>query len=61
MHKDLSLFLDSAAALRVPTPLAAAVREVYALARAAGKGEQDIGAVITTLEDLVGVQIRPKP
>jgi 3-hydroxyisobutyrate dehydrogenase-like beta-hydroxyacid dehydrogenase len=60
MHKDLSLFLDSAAALRVPTPLAAAVREVYALARAAGKGEQDIGAVITTLEDLVGVQIRPK-
>jgi 3-hydroxyisobutyrate dehydrogenase len=60
MHKDLTLFLDTAAAYRVPTPLAAAVREVYALARAAGKGEQDIGAVITTLEDLVGVQIRPK-
>lgn len=60
MHKDLSLFLDDASARRVPTPLAAAVREVYALARAAGKGEEDIGAVITVLEQLVGVEIRPK-
>jgi 3-hydroxyisobutyrate dehydrogenase len=60
MHKDLSLFCDDAAARRVPTPLAAAVREVYALARAAGKGEEDIGAVITVLEQLVGVEIRPK-
>ena len=60
MFKDLSLFLESAGANRVPTPLTAAVREVYALARAAGKGEQDIGAVITTLEELVGVEIRPK-
>jgi 3-hydroxyisobutyrate dehydrogenase len=60
MHKDLGLFLDAAAAHRVPTPLAAAVREVYALARAAGKGEQDIGAVITTFEELVGVEIKPR-
>jgi len=60
MFKDLNLFLDSAAEQRVPTPLTAAVREVYALARAAGKGEQDIGAVITTLEQLAGVEIRPK-
>jgi len=58
MHKDLTLFLETASALRVPTPLAAAVREVYALARAAGKGEQDIGAVITVLEGLVGTEIR---
>jgi len=60
MHKDLTLFLEEAAVQRVPTPLAAAVREVYALARAAGKGEQDILAVITPLEELVGVEIRPK-
>ena len=59
MHKDLTLFLEMAAAHRVPTPLAAAVREVYALARAAGKGDEDIGAVITTLEELVGVEIKP--
>ena len=44
----------------MPTPTAAAVRECYQLARAAGKGEQDIGAVITTFEQLVGVEIRPK-
>lgn len=60
MHKDLGLFLDSAAAHRVPTPTAAAVRQCYELARAAGKGEQDIGAVITTFEQLLGVEIRPK-
>jgi len=60
MFKDLNLFLDSAAEQRVPTPLTAAVREVYALARAAGKGEQDIGAVITVFEQLAGVEIRPK-
>ncbi len=59
MHKDLTLFLESASALRVPTPLAAAVREVYELARAAGKGEEDIGAVITVFEDLVGTEVRP--
>jgi 3-hydroxyisobutyrate dehydrogenase len=60
MFKDLTLFLETAAALRVPTPLAAATREVYALARAAGKGEQDIGAVITTYEEVAGVEIRAR-
>lgn len=61
MHKDLSLLLENAAQHRVPTPTAAAVRETYALARAAGKGEQDIGAVITVLEDLVGHQLGKSP
>jgi 3-hydroxyisobutyrate dehydrogenase len=60
MHKDLELFLSSASSLRVPTPVTAAVRECYQLARATGKGEQDIGAVITTFEQLVGVEVRPK-
>jgi len=60
MDKDLGLFLDSAAANQVPTPATAAVRQCYALARAAGKGEQDIGAVITVFEQLVGTEIRPK-
>ncbi len=60
MDKDLGLFLDSAAAHRVPTPATAAVRQCYEMARAAGKGEQDIGAVITVLEQLVGTEIRPK-
>ncbi|HYV46765.1 MAG TPA: NAD(P)-dependent oxidoreductase [Myxococcaceae bacterium] len=58
MFKDLMLFLDSAAKHRVPTPAVAAVKEAYQLARAAGKGEQDITAVITALEDLAGVRLQ---
>ncbi len=57
MFKDLSLFLESAARQRVPTPTAAAVREVYQLARAQGKGGQDISAVVTALEDLCGERL----
>ncbi len=54
MHKDLSLFLENAAANKVPTPTASSLRETYNLARAAGKGEQDIGAVISVFEALSG-------
>jgi len=57
MFKDLRLFLDSAAKHRVPTPAVSAVKETYQLARAQGKGEQDIGAVVTALEDLRGIKL----
>jgi 3-hydroxyisobutyrate dehydrogenase len=57
MFKDLTLFLQNAADNRVPTPGVAAVKETYQLARAQGKGEQDIAAVVTALEDLTGVKI----
>lgn len=57
MFKDLNLFLHSAAKHRVPTPTTAAVKEVYQLARAQGKGGQDIGAVVTALEDLCGAKV----
>lgn len=57
MHKDLGLFLDSAAKQKVPTPTAAGLRETYNLARAAGKGALDIGAVITAYEELAGTKI----
>lgn len=57
MHKDLSLFLDNAAAHQVPTPTAASLRETYNLARATGHGGQDIAAVITAFEDLVGTKV----
>jgi 3-hydroxyisobutyrate dehydrogenase-like beta-hydroxyacid dehydrogenase len=57
MFKDLSLMLENAGKLKVPTPMAAASRELYQLARASGKGEQDITAVITVLEELTGTKI----
>ncbi len=57
MFKDLRLFLDSAAKHRVPTPAVSSVKEAYQLARAQGKGELDIGAVVTALEDLCGQKL----
>lgn len=57
MHKDLSLFLDNAAAHKVPTPTAATLRETYNLARAAGHGGEDIAAVIKAYEDLAGTKV----
>lgn len=61
MHKDLTLLLENAATHRVPTPTAASLRETYAIARAAGKGRDDIGAVITAYEALCGHTIGQKP
>lgn len=58
MFKDLNLFLESAHRHRVPTPTVAAVTETYQLARSQGKGGMDIGAVVTTLEDLCGERLR---
>ncbi|MBI4166636.1 MAG: NAD(P)-dependent oxidoreductase [Acidobacteria bacterium] len=60
MHKDLALAMDAAYAQGVPMPAAAAVKEVYAAARAQGKGELDYAAVITFLEGLAGVEVRTK-
>ncbi len=52
MHKDLELFLAEAVKHRVPAPAAAALRETYNAARAAGKGDLDICGVVTALEDI---------
>lgn len=57
MHKDLGLFLENAAVNRVPTPTAASLRETYNVARAAGKGDLDIAAVITAFEQLCGHRV----
>ncbi len=57
MHKDLGLFLDSAAREKVPTPTAASLRETYNVARSAGKGDLDIAAVVTAFEGLAGTRI----
>jgi 3-hydroxyisobutyrate dehydrogenase-like beta-hydroxyacid dehydrogenase len=50
LHKDQSLMLAEAARERVPMPGLAAVREVFAAARAQGLGDADISAVIQVLE-----------
>ena len=58
IHKDLNLALENAYANNAPMPTAAAVKEVFGAGRAQGKGELDIGAVITVLEDLTGEKVR---
>jgi len=58
MHKDVTLAMEAAFAQGVPMPVAAAVKEVYASARAQGKGDLDYAAVVTFLEELAGVKVR---
>ena len=58
MHKDVTLAMEAAFAQGVPMPATAAVKEVYAAAKAQGHGDLDYAAVITFLEGLAGVQVR---
>jgi 3-hydroxyisobutyrate dehydrogenase-like beta-hydroxyacid dehydrogenase len=50
MHKDLTLALATAHEKKVPMPGAAAIREVYQLARAQGRGGDDISATATVID-----------
>ncbi len=58
MHKDLELAMEAGYSQGVPMPAASAVKEVYAAAKAQGKGELDYAAVVTFLEELAGVKVR---
>jgi 4-hydroxybutyrate dehydrogenase/sulfolactaldehyde 3-reductase len=55
-HKDLSLILAAGNAAKVPLAATAAIRELYSIARGAGRGRQDMTAVLDTLSDLAGVR-----
>jgi 3-hydroxyisobutyrate dehydrogenase len=54
--KDQTLMLQQAAALKVPMPGLAAVREVFQSARAQGFGREDICAVVKSLELAAGAK-----
>jgi len=53
--KDQSLMLAEAGAQRTPLPGLAAIREVFQTARAQGLGQEDIVAVLKTLEQMAGL------
>jgi 4-hydroxybutyrate dehydrogenase/sulfolactaldehyde 3-reductase len=55
-HKDLSLIVDSANAARVPMPMAAAAREAFSTARAAGFGNLDFSAMVDVLCTIAGIE-----
>jgi 3-hydroxyisobutyrate dehydrogenase-like beta-hydroxyacid dehydrogenase len=55
--KDQTLMLSEGAALKVPLPGLAAIREVFQSARAQGLGREDICAVVKTLEQASGEKL----
>ena len=58
-HKDLSLIVNAANAAQVPMPMAAAAREAFSAARAAGFGNQDFSAMVDALCAAAGIE-RPR-
>jgi 4-hydroxybutyrate dehydrogenase / sulfolactaldehyde 3-reductase len=44
-HKDLTLIVEAANAVRVPMPIAAVAREMFSAARSAGHGDKDFSAM----------------
>ena len=45
--------------LRVPTPMGNMAKEYYMAAMAAGDGELDASVIISLLEKLTGVEVKP--
>jgi 4-hydroxybutyrate dehydrogenase/sulfolactaldehyde 3-reductase len=57
-HKDLTLIVEAANAVKVPVPIAAVAREAFSAARAGGAGARDFSAMVDVLCDGAGI---PKP
>jgi len=58
-HKDLTLIVEAANAVKVPVPIAAVAREAFSAARAGGHGAQDFSAMVDVLCDAAGIA-RPR-
>jgi 4-hydroxybutyrate dehydrogenase/sulfolactaldehyde 3-reductase len=58
-HKDLTLIIEAANAVKVPMPVAAVAREAFSAARAGGSGGLDFSAVVDVLCDRAGIA-RPR-
>ena len=58
-HKDLTLIVDAANAVKVPTPIGAAARESFSAARTQGQGAKDFSAMVDVLCDFAHIT-RPR-
>jgi 4-hydroxybutyrate dehydrogenase/sulfolactaldehyde 3-reductase len=58
-HKDLTLIVEAANAVKVPVPIAAVAREAFSVARSKGKGAQDFSSMVDVLCDDAGIA-RPR-
>lgn len=54
--KDFKLMLDEASRLGVSLPLTSITQQLATATAAAGRGEEDLAAIVTTLELLAGLQ-----
>ena len=54
-HKDLTLIVEAANAVKVPMPVAAVAREAFSAARAGGHGARDFSAMVDVLCDGAGI------
>ena len=57
-HKDLTLIVDAANAVKVPVPIAAVAREAFSVARSRGRGADDFSSMVDVLCDQAGI---PRP
>ncbi len=58
-HKDLTLIIEAANAVKVPVPIAAVAREAFSVARSRGRGADDFSSVVDVLCDQAGIA-RPR-
>jgi 3-hydroxyisobutyrate dehydrogenase-like beta-hydroxyacid dehydrogenase len=57
--KDFKLMLEEGLRLGVPLPLTSTTQQLATATAAAGRGEEDLAAIITTIERLAGLHDRP--
>jgi 4-hydroxybutyrate dehydrogenase/sulfolactaldehyde 3-reductase len=55
-HKDLTLIVDAANAVKVPVPIAAVAREAFNVARSRGHGALDFSAMVDVLCEYASIQ-----
>jgi 3-hydroxyisobutyrate dehydrogenase-like beta-hydroxyacid dehydrogenase len=54
--KDFKLMLEEGRRLGVPLPLTSVTQQLVTATAAAGRGEEDLAAIFTTLEKLAGLE-----
>lgn len=59
-QKDLHIALGTGKTLGVPLPATAVVQEAFTALRGLERGDWDHTALVTVLEELAGVQVKPK-
>lgn len=57
-YKDIELINHIAQQMRVPVPMASTALQVFQMGRGGGLGAEDINALITVYEKLLGIEVR---